>query len=137
MMQIKLNNIQFTEIDYKVETFDKEISSEIKTSLKFNTVFIPENDKEYILEFYLSLKNPNPSFYLNLKVCAHFSTTEAMNDEFKNSSFLDINSPAIVFPYIRTFISNLTLNSGYNPIVLPMFNFVKIAEDKSKKSLKK
>jgi preprotein translocase subunit SecB len=109
----------------------------MKTSLKFNTVFIPENDKEYILEFYLSLNNPNPSFHLNLKVCANFSTTEAMNDDFRKSPFLDINSPAIVFPYIRAFISNLTLNSGYNPIVLPMFNFVKIAEDKSKKSFKK
>ena len=127
-MQIKLNHIQFTDVNYSVNTLDKDISNQLQTSLKFKTVFIPDNDKEYILEFNILLTNESDSFKLDLKVSANISTTETMDDEFKKSQFLDINSPAIVFPFIRTFISNLTLNSGYNPIVLPMFNFVKIAE---------
>ena len=39
------------------------------------------------------------------------------------------NAPAIAFPYVRVFISNITLNAGYNPIVLPSFNFIKLAEE--------
>lgn len=132
-MQIKFNNIQFTELDYKVETFDKKVTHELETSLSIVSMFYDDNKKSFAIVFNITLQSKSNEFKLKLKSIAHFSTQNDIDDEFKNSLFVDANAPAIAFPYVRTFISNLTLNSGYDPIVLPSFNFLQLAEEKNNK----
>lgn len=56
---------------------------------------------------------------------------EKITDEFKLSSFPKVNAPAIAFPYLRAFISNLTLQSGLEPVILPSINFVQIENKES------
>lgn len=131
-MQIKFNDIQFTELDYKVETFDKDITHELETSLSIVSMF-SDDKKSFAIAFNITLQSKSQKFKLKLKSIAHFSTQNDIDDEFKNSLFVDANAPAIAFPYVRTFISNLTLNSGYDPIVLPSFNFLQLAEEKNNK----
>lgn len=131
-MQIKFNDIQFTELDYKVETFDKDITHELETSLSIVSMF-SDDKKSFAIAFNITLQSKSQKFKLKLKSIAHFSTQNDIDDDFKNSLFVDANAPAIAFPYVRTFISNLTLNSGYDPIVLPSFNFLQLAEEKNNK----
>lgn len=45
------------------------------------------------------------------------------------SNFLYINAPAILFPYLRAYISSLTTLSGIRPIVLPTLNLSSLRED--------
>ena len=125
--QIKLVNIQVTDLLLNVKTFDKEITNELETNLKFETGFDEENQKLFAIIFDLSINDEKTEFNLNVKVTAHFETNTIIDDGFKNSSFVKISAPAIAFPYVRAFISNLTLNGGYNPIMLPSFNFINIA----------
>ncbi len=40
-----------------------------------------------------------------------------------------INAPALLFPYIRAYISTLTNLSGINPITLPTLNLSALGED--------
>jgi len=47
-------------------------------------------------------------------------------------SFANINAPAIIFPFIREHLSNVSMKAGIQPILLPPINFVKLAEDKKK-----
>jgi preprotein translocase subunit SecB len=49
-------------------------------------------------------------------------------DQYK-SSFFTINAPAIVFPYIRAYISNLTTQSGLLAITLPTLNLSALGEN--------
>jgi preprotein translocase subunit SecB len=46
-------------------------------------------------------------------------TKENMNQ------FVAFNGPAILFPYLRAYLTSLTAQSGINPIVLPTVNFEK------------
>lgn len=48
-------------------------------------------------------------------------------------SFANINAPAIIFPYIREHLSNVSMKAGIQPILLPPINFVQLAKDKQKK----
>lgn len=130
-MQIKLEHIQFTELEYKVDSFDKNITRDIntQTSLTLGKLFT-DDPKSFGIVFDFFRKADSEEFFLKLKAIAHFSCQENIDDSFKESPFLSINAPAIAYPYIRTFISNLTLNSGYDPIVLPALNFVQLAEGK-------
>lgn len=45
---------------------------------------------------------------------------------------LEINGTAILFPYLRSFITTLTSNAGIPPLVLPTLNIQKIIEEKNK-----
>ena len=64
-------------------------------------------------------------FNLDIKAMFDFLTDEEISEEFKQSHFPRINAPAIAYPYLRAYVSNLTLQSGVNPAMLPTINFVK------------
>ena len=118
----KVVNISFTLLDknnYREEdTFDLESGS-----------YFPEN-LEYIftVEFKISIKDK--SFDLFVDALFDFEIDEKITEDFKLSDFPKINAPAIAFPYLRAFISNLTLQSGTYPIILPSINFVSLVEEK-------
>ena len=62
---------------------------------------------------------------LSFKIVFNFITDEQITEEFKHSHFPKINAPAIAYPYLRAYVSNLTLQSGVTPVMLPTINFVK------------
>jgi len=131
-MNIKLKHIQFTDIKYKVDTFDPNITTDgLASSLDMNVYFSPEEEfpNYFNVIFNLNMKKED-EFELLLKANAHFTTDKNISKSEQSSPLLKINAPAIAFPYLRTFVSNLTLNSGYNPIILPTFNFVQMAQEK-------
>lgn len=106
--------------------FKKEIQEgELNTSLEIKTNFLfnDERDKEYIILFAGNFENE--LFTLNIVFGAVFETNEPIDEKFKESGFVKINSPAIAFPYLRSFISTLTLNAGLPPLILPAYNFTR------------
>jgi preprotein translocase subunit SecB len=128
--QIRLNNIQVTDLVLEVKTFDKDITNNLTSKLTFGSGFTEKSETSFGIIFDISINDEKGDFNLKTKITAHFEANSPINDDFQNSSFVKISAPAIAFPYIRAFISNITLNSGYNPIMLPSFNFIKMAEEK-------
>lgn len=131
-MNIKLKHIQFTEVQYKVDTFDPNITTDgLASSLDMNVYFSPEEEflNYFNVRFNLIIKKEG-EIELSIKADAHFETDKNISKSDQSSPLLKINAPAIAFPYLRAFVSNLTMNSGYNPIILPTFNFVQMAQEK-------
>ena len=58
-------------------------------------------------------------FDISLSAFGDFFMSNAKAEEFK--PFVNVNAPAIMFPYVRAFISTLTSNMGKSvpPILLP------------------
>ena len=50
-------------------------------------------------------------------------------------SYFYPNSIAILFPYIRSFVSTLTLQANVNPIVLPTMNLTNLQEELKKNTI--
>ncbi len=57
---------------------------------------------------------------------AVFSTEQKKND------MLEKNTLAIMFPYIRSYVSIITTQPGMNPIVLPAMNIIALVNDQKK-----
>lgn len=130
-MQIQLEHIFYNDVQLNVESLDKKITSKIKTNLDFTSSLIKdEESNRFSITFLLRLENNNFKFSVN--AVAQFLTNEVLTEDFLDSSFCFINAPAIAFPYLRTYVSNITLNSGFNPIILPSFNFVNLHKEKLK-----
>ena len=89
-----------------------------------------KDDNTFGVAFKLNINDR--SFDLIIEAFFNFEIVdEKMTEDFKLSSFPKINAPAIAFPYLRAFVSNLTLQSGLEPVILPSINFVQLANNDS------
>ncbi|AEL25699.1 protein-export chaperone SecB [Cyclobacterium marinum] len=125
-MKIQLENWKVLKVNFSAKT---DISKD-ENSFDLSTGhFFPEDEvKSFGVGFEIEIIDQN--FDLFVHAIFMFSLDEEITEEFKLSNFPKINAPAIAFPYLRAYISNLTLQSGYSPIMLPSINFVKAAKDK-------
>ena len=118
LIQSIVRNLHLTQ----VETPNDGIS---EFEFEYNVSFVKSNPKTFLLCFHIKIYNPK-EFTLALDYNFIFSTTDDITDSFISSHFPIINAPAIAFPFIRVFISNITLNSGFQPTILPSINFTQI-----------
>lgn len=121
-MNIQLANWEIIEMNYSLLN-TKERREENSFALKFKKLFNSKNKSFFRIVFFLTVKDKK--FDLNIKAVFNFKTDEEFTEEFKQSHFPRINAPAIAYPYLRAYVSNLTLQSGVNPAMLPTLNFVK------------
>lgn len=111
---------------YNQENNSEETNRSFKFSYK--TVGLPRSKNLFVVSFKVSIIGQD--FKMDLLMDFFFVTDKELDDRFFSSPFAKANAPAIAFPYIRSYISNLTIQSGYETVVLPSINFVKLTEDK-------
>ena len=124
-MKISLKECKVQEMTFSIVKNDdrKEDSFDLKTS----QVFPEEENRRFDLFFEIDVKDTD--FDLFIKMLFIFEIDDDITEEFKVSDFSKINAPAIAFPYLRALISNITLQSGFRPVMLPSINFVEFAKN--------
>ena len=127
-MKIQLKGWKVKSLSFKMNDKPSRVSSKHSFKLSIGHSFSDDNDKEFGIGFILIIKDAE--FKITLEMLFLFQVDQTIDDRFKQSDFIKINAPAIAFPYVRTYISNLTLQSGVDPIILPSVNFVKLNESR-------
>jgi len=74
-------------------------------------------------------EKPNYPFYFDVTVAGSFEFDETLNEALRKQ-YATINCPAILFPYLRETLADLTRRAGFPPLHLPVTNFVKLAKEK-------
>lgn len=122
--KITLDKFLVESLNYHCDNFKKvNNSDEMDIELGVASSFSDDNLKSYLIKITVKIKMKNNDFKLDCVAVGQFSTSEKIDDEFKDSHFVKINSPAILFPFVRSYINTITTNSGLTPIILPAFNF--------------
>ncbi|RRJ86899.1 hypothetical protein EG240_15710 [Paenimyroides tangerinum] len=109
--QIKL---KFISVDFPVVNFnsEKQFSGEEEISVNIEPkVYFPKDDANHfkiIQEVQVSVEN---TFNIFIIAIGNFQFNN-VDDEKLRRNFVNLNAPAIMFPYIRSFISTLTSNLG-------------------------
>jgi Preprotein translocase subunit SecB len=74
-------------------------------------VFYP-NDNNSIFKIVMEVELKDERYFnLTINAVGNFELNTEITDEIKRT-FVNANAPAIMFPYIRSFISTLTANMG-------------------------
>jgi preprotein translocase subunit SecB len=82
----------------------------------------------FILNLSVKIKNNESNLKIEVDTIANFLFEKVENiDDI--SSFFYNNSSAILFPYIRAYISTLTNLSGNRSITLPTMNLTNLADE--------
>ncbi len=120
-----LEKIEITESTFR----KKEVSLdelELGVRVEHSVENIGEDEYEIVLNTTVSDENEN--IYVNVKGKAIFRTQQ------KNMDMLEKNTIAIMFPYIRSYISIITTQPGMPPIVLPAMNIIAMINDQKGKN---
>ncbi len=104
------------EIDIKINHINKE--GQLDVTLKLT--FISKQNENNVIEAVITMIG---SFI--------FDTSEEVNIPVE--AFATINAPAIIFPFIREHLANLTMKSGVQPVFLPPVNFIQLAKQAKNK----
>lgn len=100
-----------------------------KLSLEFTPKgFINKADSNFQLHLGVKIEDENKSFNLEINAVANYVFNNTTQLDHLNNFFY-VNAPALLFPYIRAYISTLTNLSGFEPINLPTLNMSKLGED--------
>ncbi len=81
------------------------------------------DQEQYEVFLSTTVSDVNETIYVNVKGRSIFSTKQ------ENKDLLEKNTIAIMFPYIRSYISSITTQPGMTPIVLPAMNIVAMIND--------
>lgn len=133
-MRFKLIKTLAKEISIKVVDPDLEEAAEEGVKLEQIAVNTRVANQEVVKNFAISFEIKaslvaNETLDITIDYWAFFESDSELTDEFLNGPFTRINAPAIAFPYLRSFVTNLLVNAGYPAVYLPTINFVELDKE--------
>jgi preprotein translocase subunit SecB len=103
-----------------------EAESDKSLKIKINPSGLVNNDV-FKLMLDIQISNDTQTVTIDVLTEALFTfNTEISKNNIEN--YFCINAPAIVFPYIRAYISTLTALSGTDTLILPTLNLTEMGE---------
>lgn len=119
----------FCFVGYKIKHSEININGDISNDASLKVHIVPKGQKskeEFILTLNITIKDEvGESVNINIIVDGHFKFRENI-DINQLGRFFTVNAPAIIFPYIRGYISMLSSLSGITPILLPTLNLQQV-----------
>ncbi len=114
-------------VDDMPEVEEKEI--EVEVNLKVDIWYWQGLDQNYGVNFDINVNDKSQFVEIAVEALGLFKTEHPMDEEFKKSDWVKLNSPAIAFPFLRSFISTVSINAGCSALILPSYNFISMAQE--------
>lgn len=90
-------------------------------NINFSQESIVENEHMYKHTLGVDITNDDNTVAIHVEMTGFFEFDADLDETHKNA-FFHTNAPAILFPYIRAYVSTLTSLSGISPVILPTLN---------------
>jgi len=106
---------------------------------KFNIKIKPSGvinseSKDFLLTLDLRIKDDSETFDIKLSVLGYFNYEDVDGEEHLNDYFYT-NASALVFPFIRSYVSAVTALSGLDAITLPIMNLTNLKSELKKNTI--
>ena len=115
-----LEKIEIIESTFRKKSVTLE---DLELGVQFEHQLTKLDQEQYEVFLSTTVSDVNETIYVNVKGRSIFSTKQ------ENKDLLEKNTIAIMFPYIRSYISSITTQPGMTPIVLPATNIVAMIND--------
>jgi preprotein translocase subunit SecB len=108
--------------DSRVTLSNPEISEGMNAGIRANAEIRDNNIYELSMDVHVEDKDKHLCIDVAILGTFEFETSNYAELE----GLLSMNAPAIMFPYIRAYISNVTALGGIKPIIMPTLNMIGI-----------
>ena len=124
-----VNEVQF----YNNHAFKGE-SIQLDFDITHNIEYTEDEENTFLvilnIDIFDNAKENNYPFTMNVSITGVFQTNIEDTNSIKN--FAEINSIAILFPYLRSIVSTYTANANIQPLILPPINVVNMLKENNK-----
>jgi len=108
--KLMFHGVDFINIRFDTyQQYDNNTGIDLKIEPK---VFFPKNEETSFRIFMEVSLNCRDFFHLDVVGIGNFEFDKEFDDEELKKVFVNTNAPAIMFPYVRSFIATLTSNLG-------------------------
>jgi preprotein translocase subunit SecB len=123
------SSFQFDSFIIQKSLFELNQNNEVgELSVGFKSEGKLDFDKgKFNLELGIFISDSTETLKIEIDSIGYFNFKNLDRDSLSN--FLYVNAPAILFPYLRAYISSLTTLSGIRPIILPTLNLTSLRDD--------
>ena len=130
-MNKKVEKARFRFVEYlfketSIKLTGEDIGDDVEFGIEPNGIF-EEDNKMFILTLNVLVKDKKSSLEVKMTVIGKFKYET--NDIQELVPYLGFNAPAIIFPYIRAYITNITALGGMSPIILPTLNMESVGKE--------
>ncbi|MCT3721323.1 protein-export chaperone SecB [Elizabethkingia anophelis] len=128
-----LDKYYFSKVDIN---FENKKNNDLKISFDPSGIYLT-NDLLYELKFIfnaLSEGQDDPFVSITCNATFKFENVKSFEDI---PSYFYRNSIAIIFPYVRSFISTVTLQANIPPVILPIMNLSSLEKPLIEKTIQK
>jgi preprotein translocase subunit SecB len=109
--KLSFNGVDIVNVNFIAKTPRNE-QEPMNVSVECEPTIILHKNKKDVFNILMKMKVENKKYFeITLHAIGKFQLSEDITDEIK-TKFLTVNAPAIMFPYVRAFISTLTANLG-------------------------
>ncbi len=121
--RFRLNSYLISEVKAKFtgDQLGQRMSIQISPEGEFK-----REDKKFVLTMAVKVFDDKGNMDLNMKIKGFFEYQADDMDELR--SMIGYNAPAILFPYIRAYVSSMTALSGINTVMIPTLNMVSLGQ---------
>lgn len=124
--KLSFKNYDVTKLEFDINKNFNEEQEEISIASKISKKIInnPDNEEEFTvcLKIEIGERSAEMPFYLNVIIEGNF--------ELKENKELQKNAVAILYPYLRSTVSNIMSVCNIPPFFLPIINVEKWFEEK-------
>lgn len=126
---IKFENYQIEKINYCI------LEEEDKTDYKMEfsgTIAVSDDEKSGKVTFDLMIPDKHENRRIEVIITGYFSFRDDIETEKEKKQYLGVNGAAILFPYLRTVVSMITVLDKSEAIVFPTLNFAELMKQSNK-----
>ena len=130
--KISFKGYKCTELFFKAseEYIDGKLPHDVNLNIDKKVKKSSLSNNDFELNLILEISSKDDDTNIRCSFLGYFCCDIEISKGFLETSFASINAPAILFPFIRAYVSTITINAGLNPIILPTINFAGVQENK-------
>lgn len=129
---IRFHGFDVEKISYsKNKGFTSEEDFDLEPQFLLKLTHQEENKNKFniILGVRVGIQEDNFPYKAQVGIRGYYELIDPVHtSEEENTRFLLTNGSAILFPYLRSILTDITAKSNHNPIILPTLNFHKLIE---------
>jgi preprotein translocase subunit SecB len=138
---IRLLNLQYSIANEQEPPSESEGGlpgeEQIKIPVDFTCSSNYQNEKRLLrVTLAISIKDPQPGYRLTAEIGGIFRL-QADPEKDVLDRLSHVSCPAILFPYLREVVSEVSKRGGFDPLYLPPTNFIRMYETAAKEKGKK
>lgn len=133
---LQFRDYHVIESHYKFNPFPRETeeNTSITPKIFYKLETNPNSIEDAIIFLGIELGDPllnNPNFYVKVRIAGRFEIHQKP-EQMTEKEILDlykVNAIAILFPYLRAIVSDISSKGSEGPIILPTMNIVAMIEE--------